>query len=73
MTTDTDTTTKARPRPGRLIRLTEAFHELGMSSGAGYDALKHGTLPFETFRIGGVWKCRRADVEAIVGAPLDAA
>ena len=71
ITTATPPRRGPRPRARTMVRVTAAFAALGMSDGAGYDALKRGTLPFETFRVGGIYKVRRADLEAVLGQPFD--
>jgi predicted DNA-binding transcriptional regulator AlpA len=54
------------PRSDKLIRAPETFRRLGMSTGAGYKAIKDGTLPVEPIKVGGQWKFRAADVDRII-------
>jgi hypothetical protein len=69
MTPDSTSEAGRQPRsrrPGKLVGAPEAFAAMGISDGAGYEAIRRGTLPIEALRIGGQWKFRRSDLDRLL-------
>ena len=60
--------TTINPAP-KLIRFKVACEQLDMGLTSGYRHLDAGTFPVEVIKVGGIWKCRQADIDRILDGP----